>query len=219
MSNNLKSIVYDPEKIFENGRRISLAESLISFFKEVFNFLFPFLNAIFNSNKKQYEQLRQIFSFSLGTIYGILIYYFTIYQLDQVSESMNAILFSFILVVVSFMMTFNKESRCLMTLSTFNFVSSASKVILTSYIIANLLNGPVENTFNNLIELTESVRCQYELSKNISAEIKAKPKKEANMSKVILDSQADMNQVNKDMYEMIDATEQVASGETNDSIR
>jgi hypothetical protein len=216
---NLKSIVYDPEKIFENGRRISLAESLISFFKEVFNFLFPFLNAIFNSNKKQYEQLRQIFSFSLGTIYGILIYYFTIYQLDQVSESMNAILFSFILVVVSFMMTFNKESRCLMTLSTFNFVSSASKVILTSYIIANLLNGPVENTFNNLIELTESVRCQYELSKNISAEIKAKPKKEANMSKVILDSQADMNQVNKDMYEMIDATEQVASGETNDSIR
>jgi len=216
---NLKSIVYDPEKIFENGRRISLAESLISFFKEVFNFLFPFLNAIFNSNKKQYEQLRQIFSFSLGTIYGILIYYFTIYQLDQVSESMNAILFSFILVVVSFMMTFNKESRCLMTLSTFNFVSSASKVILTSYIIANLLNGPVENTFNNLIELTESVRCQYELSKNISAEIKAKPKKEANMSKVLLDSQADMNQVNKDMYEMIDATEQVASGETNDSIR
>ena len=215
---NLKSIVYDPEQIFENGRRICFAETVISFFKEIFKILFPFFNSVFNSNKKQYEQLRQIFSFGLGTIYAILIYYFTIYQLDQVSQSMNAILFSVILVVVSFMMTFNKESRCLMTLSTFNFVSSASKVILTSYIIANLLDGPVENTFNNLIVLTESVRCQYDLSKNISAQLKAKPKKDANMSQVIMNSQSDMNQVNKDMYEMIDATEQVASAETNDSI-
>lgn len=217
-SANRKSSIYDPEQIFENGRDITFLESIINFAKKTCGYLFPIIDTAVNCHPDHYKQLRQLVSFIIGSIYGFLIYYFTIYQIEGLTESLNAVLFSFILLTVSIGMTFNESVRCLMTLSTFNFLSSAGKVILTGYIITNLLNGPIDNTFSNLVSLTNSFKCQIELTKNFSDQMKSKPQKETDSGRIILDSQTEMNELNEDIADMIEATEEFTSAETDDSL-
>jgi len=150
----------------------------------------------------------------MGIAYGISIYYFTIYQIKDLSHAVNSIMYHLIIALVTVSMTFNRQVRCLMTLSTFNFLTSVVKIILTSFIISQLLHGPIENTFDNVFNLVETFKCHYEMSKSLKAESKELHiKRENNMSEALVSSQPDMLQINNDFADLIVATDDISSAD------
>lgn len=216
---HLKPAIYNSSELLKYGRNVTPCEYIFNLIRKTFSFIFPIFKLVFNSPSDHYVLTRQILSFLIGSFYSILIFYFTISQIENLSDSLYAFSFASILVVIPFVMTFNQSSRCLMTLSTFNFIASSAKVLLTSYIIVNLLEGPIDNTLNNLVGLTGSFKCQIEMSRNFSKEIKKKDQVEqTTMMNALIESQPEVNELNMDISDMIEATDDATAEDFDDSI-
>jgi hypothetical protein len=155
-------------EIIKEGRELSYIEILINSSIIIFKYLFPNFFKFITCSYNEYRFCRKLLSFIIGTLYGLVIYYLTINSLDQLSEITKQCLAIFIITIISIGMAFIPNVRCVMTLATFNFVSSAAKIMLTSYIFVNLLNGPIENTLKNTNELTKSVTCQLNTFRNLT---------------------------------------------------
>ncbi len=209
-----KLYFFNPNNLFKKGRHLTFIEKKINNFQTKFNDFFPNLHLIFNNNYEKFEHIHQICSFLIGILYGIGIYYFTIYQIEGLSVVISSIMLHLIVALTTVSMTFNRQVRCLMTLSTFNFLTSVLKIILTSFIISQLLHGPFENTFENAINLAETIKCHYELNKNFSAIAKqSNTKRENNVTDALISSQSEMLQINNDFSELIEATDDLTSAD------
>lgn len=217
--NKIELNIYETEELFNHGRNISIAENVINQIKKIFNLIFPIFKRIFDSPSDHFTHTRQILSFLASFIYSIIIFNLTISQIENLPDTLRTISFLLILIVVTIGMTFNESSRCLMSLSTFNFITSSFKVLLTTYIMTNLLNGPINTTMNNVVSLTNSFQCQLEFSRNLSKEIKSiDAKKKQEMNKVLIESQGEMNELNEDTNEMNEAVDDYVSEDFDDSI-
>jgi E3 ubiquitin-protein ligase DCST1 len=143
-------------------------ERLLDWLDEALSFCCPQVYSLLLSSPGELVLSRKMFSFLLGTVYSAIIYYLTLYQVDYLSDSTRLSFSTLVLIIISISMSFNERIRCIMTLSVFNFLSSAGKVILTSYVIYNLSNGPVRSIFENVNELGRSIACQQRLMKSLS---------------------------------------------------
>jgi hypothetical protein len=212
LKNNL--YFFNPNNLFKKGRHLTFIEKKINNLQTKFNNFFPNLHLILNNNYEKFEHIHQISSFLIGILYGIGIYYFTIYQIEGLPVVISSIMLHLTVALTTVSMTFNRQVRCLMTLSTFNFLTSVLKIILTSFIISQLLHGPIENTFENAINLAETIKCHYELNKNFSTKAKqSNSKRENNATDALISSQSEMLQINNDFSELIEATDDLTSAD------
>ena len=149
-------------------REIGFVEKLVNSFEKILSFLFPIASKILNSKQDEYKIIRSMLALVCGSFYTITIFYLTLYRIEGLSDSVKLSLFVILLVITSIGMVLFVQLRCVITLSVFNFISRAGRVMLTSYILINMLNGPIENTFKNIEELERSIVCQYRLMGSLS---------------------------------------------------
>jgi E3 ubiquitin-protein ligase DCST1 len=163
-----KKRIINFRQIFKRGRELSHIEYLLNGVKSFSRNHFTVLSELLFSKDDDYSLTRSIISFMNGTIYGVAIYYFTIYQIEGLSKTIHLLLLSIILSICSIGMSMFAQMRCIMTLSIFNFTTSGVRLIVTGYLITNILNGPVNLIIKNSQALTDSVSCQINLMSNLS---------------------------------------------------
>lgn len=169
-----------PEEVLtrlnKEGRELNTIEIL---FNEIYNYFekfFPSLASLLNCSNDDHKEYRSFLSFFIGTVYSLIIFHLSFNQIENLEQSQYVILFSFVVCVIPISMVFFTDIRCIIGLSVFNFLASSARVTLTSIILLNILNGPIQNTFRNGHELAESLNCQYALFKNITKISKTKEK-------------------------------------------
>lgn len=121
-----------------------------------------------NSTAKKVKRIRKLLAFLIGIIYGLIIFALTIYQITDLPESLKILICILLIAINSVGMASMKGLRCFMTLIIFNFLTSAGKVLVTTEIMKNLNNGPINHTIENTKSLVQSLICNYELFKNLT---------------------------------------------------
>lgn len=203
MKEERKNLFYSQSNLYKEGRGLFLAEKLLNKLKDILENFLPSVDAILNSNDNQYVILRSILAFFLGTLYSILLFYFSIYRIE-LDSSIKTVTFSMMVAIISISMSCLVKFRCAMTLVLVNFVSSSGKIMLTSYILIGILNGPIVNTFDNVNELGNSVMCQYNLFKNMSSVSKSKFKAHSEFIKSIFEIDKKVREDKKELTNLMD---------------
>lgn len=119
----------------------------------------------------------------IGTCYATIIFYLTIYQIENVPGQIKSIFFWLILPIISSSISQLPKLRCVLALSVFNIISSSGKVLATTWIINSILQGPINNTFENAIQLEKSFLCQFRLHSKLTGISKFKLKTKQNLLK------------------------------------
>lgn len=137
------------------------------FAKTRFDLLHHLISVILQTTKNLIEH-EPLLLFFVGTLFGSIIYYLAIHQIEILPLNMRTMLLSCLIVVASFAMVFfPSSSRCFLGLLVFNFFSSAGKIYLTSIVLNSILDGPVNNTMENIVQMMKSFKCQSDLVKHL----------------------------------------------------
>ena len=119
-------------------------------------------------------------------------------------SSIKLVTFSMMVAIISIFMSCLVKFRCVMTLVLVNFVSSSGKIMLSSYILMGILNGPIVNTFDNANELGNSLMCQYNLFKNMSSISKSKFKAHSEFIESIFEIDKKVREDKKELTNLMD---------------
>ena len=150
------------------GRELLPIEYILNKLTSTLSFVFPNFAAILICDNNEYVTTRRIYSFFVGTLYALLIWYLTVFGIKELSQTNKIVLLAVYVTIISISMTINARIKCIMTVATFNFVAKAGKVIMISYIVSGILNGPISNVFQNANELGRSIMCQHRLLSNFT---------------------------------------------------
>lgn len=124
--------------------------------------------------------LRILIFYFIGSFYSLIIFYFSIYRLENVVSEFKSMLFFVMLSLISVNMTMTIKLRCIMTLIVFNFISSSGKLITTKSLATDIVNGPIENTFKNTQQILKSIKCHYNLYKKVEKISRQRQKRKKN---------------------------------------
>jgi hypothetical protein len=146
------------------------------------------------SSSNNQESTRKLALFLFGMCYSTLICYLIIYRVQELTFTLKLALFVVVFVSIQFGMAFFVAFRCVMTLSVLSFGSNLGKLMLTSWIIVTLIDGPIQNTFSNLQQLSSSLVCQYNLLHNLTKMVKSKHRMQNDFIRLFKKSHSKMNQ-------------------------
>ena len=118
----------ESENQFKHGRELLRVERLTNKLNRIFFKLLPNLYSLIYCENSEYVDLRGLVSFIIGTLYAIIIWYLTVFRIEELSDSIKKFLLLFKITVVSISMTSLYKCRCVMTLATFKFVIKELKL-------------------------------------------------------------------------------------------
>lgn len=201
------------ENLFKNGRELHKAEILVNILNNIFLRLLPALYSLFYCDNSQFKILRGIIAFFFGTFYAIAIWYLTIFRIEELSNSAKILVLFFKITVISSGMASNFKFRCIMALGILRFVFKSAKVILISYIIVGILNGPIRNIYSNLSELGESIVCQHRQLTNLTNMQKENLNVNKDLIKKVLSGYKEMETQKKEISGFIDGLNSELEGQ------
>lgn len=146
-----------------------------------------------------------------GSLYGCIIFYCSVKLIDDIPDKALLLIFSFLVMLMSSVMTYFPGLRCLLTIVIFNVLTGSGKVVLTKNIISNLSNGPLDNAKANLRSIGRTLTCNFELFQDLT---RAENKHLQVNNKVLLDSlrNEQFNENYKSVQEMNAQNLQVVKG-------
>ena len=185
--------IYIESEVFQQGRQLNEFEKFLQFICTKFNLFFPFLAQILDRKLyNQFYQINIIFYFLIGILYSVIIFVFSIHQLENIDRKFSLVVFLLMMILISTTMAFNMQVRCVMSLTVFNFVFKTAKIMLTSYVLVGILNGPIQNSIHNIEEMSESFKCQFEFNRNMSQISKSKAQMNQNLVREIQSAASEM---------------------------
>jgi hypothetical protein len=165
---NMKFSLKESLNQFKIGRELHKAEYFLNKFNLIFSQFFPGFYSLLYCDNSQYEVLRGVIAFFIGTFYAITIWFLAIFRIEKLSNSIKILLLTFKILLISSSMASCLKFRCIMTLAILKFIFKSIKLIIISYIIVRILKGPVTNIYLNLSELGESIVCQHRQLTNMT---------------------------------------------------
>jgi hypothetical protein len=193
--------IYIGSELFKQGRELSRFEQLLVSWQVNFSKFCPSLGKILNS-ENEYNQLKRISFYLLGTVYSCIIYFFSIHQIELVSQEIKTAIFLTMTLLISTTMSYFMQIRCVLSLVVFNFASSAGKIMLTSYVIINILSGPIQNTVGNVNEMSESLKCQFAFNRNMSKMMKPRNRMSMDLMQTIQARTTELNEQQQEVSKL-----------------
>ena len=214
------SQLYSEAELFDFGRGLSPLERLLNGIRAGVSRLLPQFVGLWHSSDSDFFHKKRIASLLLGTALGYFLFLLTVFQMRELPDWYAKCLALLLVTIVSVCMCSQTHMRCLFLLCVLNFTTGAIKLLLTSWIVGHLMNGPLGGIGNNTNELAASISCQLLMLKNLSQVAKQRADEQqqllAQMSKERTQSASEMHAQHNDIMWTIKEAEREIHGPPTD---